>query len=67
MQFSRSRFSMVVVLAVAVGVLAVGPGIVHGDMCVRWDERNLRVGHAMAYDSARGVTVLFGGADATGV
>src|SRR5262245_47773942 len=49
-------------------ILAVlGPTAAHAQSCRGWTEPYLngRHGHAMAYDSARKVTVLFGGWDGT--
>ena len=56
--------SVLVIVAVFV-VLAVPRAEARAHSCPRWQPRNTtgpspRYGHAVAYDSARGVTVLFG-------
>lgn len=58
-------------LLLLLGCLGAFAADARAQACLQWTDRtsagpSARWGHAMAYDSARGVMVVFGGTDATG-
>ena len=69
MKTAKSFSGLTCCVGMYFALLCVTP--VHGDGCVSWEDRTpppgTRIGHGLAYDEARGVTVLTGGLGGNGL